>query len=112
MWNASAPHVRSLCKKAIQKLNACAKIVCSLKIDQKKLLNAFITSQFSLVVWMFHYRKLNINLIHERAWRIVYQNHNSKLEELLTKDSFSKFMTVVADITYWNIKMKLTLKWS
>ena len=44
---AFEPHVKSLCKKASQKLNAFAKI-----------LNAFITSQFSYapVVWMFHNR--------------------------------------------------------
>ena len=51
------PHVRSLCKKASQKLNAFAKVTCSLKFDQRKLLlNAFIISQFSFapVVSMFH----------------------------------------------------------
>ena len=42
------PHVRSLCKKASQKLNAFARIAYSLKFEQRKLLlNAFITSQFS-----------------------------------------------------------------
>ena len=68
------PHVRSPCKKASQKLNAFARIACSLKFDQRKLiLNAFIISQFSYapVVWMFRNRKLNnhINRIHERASR-------------------------------------------
>ena len=51
------PHVRSLLKKASQKLNAFAKIAFSLKFDQGKLLlNAFITSQFPYapVFWMFH----------------------------------------------------------
>ena len=32
------PHVRSLCKKASQKLNAFARIACSLKFHQRKLL--------------------------------------------------------------------------
>ena len=52
-------HVRSLSKKARQKPNAFARIACSLKFDQRKLLlNAFITSQFSHapVVWMFDNR--------------------------------------------------------
>ena len=55
------PHVRSLCKKASQKLKAFARIAFSLTFDQRKLLNAFITSRFSYasVVWMFHNRKLN-----------------------------------------------------
>ena len=89
-------HVRSLCKKDSQKLNAFARIACSLKFDQRKLLlNAFITSQFSYapVVWMFHNRKLNnhINRIYERALKIVYQDHNSTFEELLAKDGSFKF---------------------
>ena len=37
------PHVRSLCKKASQKLNAFAIIACSLKFDKEN----FIPSQFS-----------------------------------------------------------------
>ena len=73
------PHVRSLCKKTSQKLNAFARISYSLKFEQRKLLfNAFITSQFSYapVVWMFHDRKLNnhINGIYERAVRIAYHD--------------------------------------
>ena len=81
-------HVRALRKKASQKLNAFARIACSLKFDQRKLLlNAFITSQFSYapVVWMFHNRNLNkhINCIHERALRIVYQDHNATFENFL-----------------------------
>ena len=36
---------------------------------------------------MFHNRKLNnyINRIHERALRIVYQDHNSMFDELLAE---------------------------
>ena len=71
------PHVRFLCKQASQKLNALARIACSLKFDPRKLLLiAFITSQFSYapVIWKFHHRKLNnyVNRIHERALRNVY----------------------------------------
>ena len=50
------PYVRSLCKKASQKLNNFARIAISSKLDQRKIfLNAFITSHFSyaLVVWIF-----------------------------------------------------------
>ena len=89
------PHVRYLCKKASQKLNAFAGTAWCLKFDPRRLLfNAFITSQFSYapVVWMFHNRKLNnyINRIHERALKVVYQDHNSTFEELLAKDSSFK----------------------
>ena len=41
------PDVRSLCKKSSQKLKAFARIAFSLTFDQRKLLNAFITSRFS-----------------------------------------------------------------
>ena len=89
------PHVRSLCKKASQKLNPFARIAYSLKFEQRKpLLNTFMTSQLSYapVVWMFHNRKLNnhINLIHERALRITYQDHNSTFNKLLAKDGSSE----------------------
>ena len=89
------PHVRFICKKASQKLNAFARIAFSLKFDQiKLLLNAFITSQLSYapVVWKFHNRKLNnhINHIHERALRIASQDYNPTFEELLAKDGFFK----------------------
>ena len=111
-------HVRSLCKKGSQKLNVFARIACSLKFDQRKLLlNAFITSQFSYapVVWMFHNRKLNndINQIHERALRIIYQNHNSTFEELLAKDDSFKIHDRNLHrllIEIFKVKIKLTPK--
>ena len=109
------PHVRSLCKKARLKLNTFARIACSLKFDQRKLLlNAFITSQFSYapVVWMFQNRKLNnhIDRIHEGALRIVYQDHNSTFEELLAKDGSFKIHDCILQrllIEIFNVKMKL-----
>ena len=109
------PHIRSLCKKASQKLNAFARIAYSLKFDQRKLLlNAFITSQFSYapVVWMFHNRKLNnhINRIHERALRIAYQDHSSTFNELLAKDSSFKIHDRNLQkllIEIFKVKMKL-----
>ena len=107
--------MRSLCKKASQKLNAFARIACSLKFDQRKfLLNAFIASQFSYapVVWMFHNRIFNnhINRIHERALRIAYQDHNSTFEELLAKDGSFKIhdqnlQRLIIEI--FKVKMKL-----
>ena len=38
---------------------------------------------------MFHSRRRNnrINIIHERALRIIYQDYNSAFKELLRKDS-------------------------
>ena len=93
------PHVRSIWKKASQKLNAFARIACSLTFDQRKVY-AFITSLFSYapVIWKFCNRKLNnhINRVHGRALRIVSQDHNSTFDELLKKKMVpSTFMTVI-----------------
>ena len=89
------PHVRFLCKKASQKLNAFARIAFSLKFNKRKLLlNAFITTRFSYapVVWKFRSRKLNnhINWIHKKALRILFQYHNPMFEDLLAKDGCFK----------------------
>ena len=89
------PHIRSLCKKGSQELNAFTRIAYSLKFEQRKiLLNAFITSQLSYapVVWMFHNQKLinHIPRIHERALKIVYQDHSSTFDELLGTDGSFK----------------------
>ena len=85
-------HVENLCKKASQKLNALARLSSFMRFEQRKIImNAFITSQFSYcpTVWMFHSRKLNnrINRIHERALRIIYQDHKSSFSDLLLKDN-------------------------
>ena len=41
------------------------------------------------LVWMFHSRKLNsqVNKLHERALRIVYQDYSSSFTELLERDN-------------------------
>ena len=88
-------HVKSLCKKASQKLNALSRVAYQLVFNQRKLLmNAFITSQFSYapVVWMIYSRKQNhhINRIYERALRVVCKDYNSSFDELLEKDNSYK----------------------
>ena len=88
-------HVKSLCKKASQKLNAFSRVPYKLVFNQiKLLLNAFITSQFSYtpVVSIFHSRKKthHINYIHERALRVVYKDHNSSFDEIFEKDNSCK----------------------
>ena len=74
-------HITKLCKKAAHKLHALARISNFMSLNQRKLImNAFITSQFSYcpLIWMMHSRSLNarINRIHERALRIVYNDHH------------------------------------
>ena len=80
-------HVKSLCRKASQKLNALSRVAYQLDFNQRKfLMNAFITSQLSYapLVWMFHSRKQNhhINRKHERALRVVYKDYNSSFDKL------------------------------
>ena len=74
-------HIRSLCKKASQKLHALARIAHYMDFEKRRsLMNAFEMSQFNYcpLIWMFHNRALNnrIDKIHERALRLVYQNKN------------------------------------
>ena len=88
-------HVKSLCKKASQKVNTLSRVAYQLDLNQRKLLvDAFITSQFSqaLVVWMFHSRKQNhhINRVHESALRVAYEDYNSSFDKLLEKDNSCK----------------------
>ena len=54
-------------------------------------MKAFIESQFAYysLVWMFCGRSSNncISHLHQRALRIVYNNHSSTFEDLLVKDN-------------------------
>ena len=85
-------HINEMCKKAVQKLNALARVATYMNTGQKKvIMKAFILSQFSYcpLAWMCHSRGLNnkINSIHERSLRIVYDDKSSTFEELLEKDN-------------------------
>ena len=54
------------------------------------IVRAFITSQFSYcpLVWMCHSRTVNskINKLQKRAFRLVYNDRQLTIEELLDKD--------------------------
>ena len=59
--------------------------------DKKRnILKAFVESQFKYrpLVWMFYNRSTNnkINMLHERALRIVYNDYHSSFEQLLIND--------------------------
>ena len=93
---AFANHLLNIVQKVNQILHVLARI--SKYMPQKKLritMKAFVSSQFAYcpLIWMFHSRQINhkINKLHERALRIVYNDHFSSFEELLSKD---KFVTV------------------
>ena len=75
-------HVTSLCKKARQKLNALGGKSHYMDLNKRRnVMKDFITSQFSYcsLIWMFHSCNFNnkINMIHERALRLVQQNNLS-----------------------------------
>ena len=81
-------HVKNLCKKASQKIWALSRLINYLNDSKKKIIfNALIKSQFSYcpLVWMFCSRQTNnmINKIHERALRIVLNDHFSDFETML-----------------------------
>ena len=72
----------SLCRKADQKISALARLKNYLTSDQRNLLlNSVIKSQFTYcsLIWMFTSRYLNnaLNNIHERALRLVYNDHEN-----------------------------------
>ena len=63
-----------------------------MEISKKRsIMNALILSQFSYcpLILMFQSRKLNhrINKIHERALRIVYNDHQFTFEEFVERDN-------------------------
>ena len=85
-------HIRTICKKASQKLNTLARIASYMNMQKRRaIMKSFVTSQFSYcpLICMLHSRRLNnkINSIHERALRIAYQDNTSAFQELLNKDN-------------------------
>ena len=85
-------HIQQICSRASAKLKASARIAPFMNITKRKIfMNAFFNAQFSYcpLTWMFHSRKLNneINKLHERCLRIVYNNNTSTYEELLKTDN-------------------------
>ena len=81
-------HIKSLCSKASQKLGVLQRFSNLLDVQKENLLfNSIIKSQFSYcsLVWMFCSRRSNslVNNVHERALRIVSDDHNSSYSELL-----------------------------
>ena len=98
-------HVKTLCKKAIQKLHAL--ISCYMDTEKlKQVMQAFVSSHFSYcrpLVWMFYDRTLNhrINHIHERALRFAHKNHQTDFESLLEQRNLVSFQVK-------NLKLQMT----
>ena len=78
-------HVCNLCSKANNKLTVLTRMIKYLDPQKRKV--AFFKSSFKYcsLVWMFHSHPLNkrINRLHERALRVIYNDYNETLEELL-----------------------------
>ena len=85
------PHIRSMCKKAVQKLRMLNRISSLLDPEKKKLVfNAVIKSHFSycLLMWMFISQRSNnlINRIREKSLGTVYSDTSSTFQELLQRN--------------------------
>ena len=85
-------HVKDLCKKASQKIWALSRLTNYLNDSGRKLIfNAIIKSHFSYcsLVRMFCSRQTNnmINKLHERALRLVLNDHVSDFEAVLRKSN-------------------------
>ena len=81
-------HIKSICRKAGQKLSTLVRISSSLNMKQKKLLyKLMIKLQFNYcpLVWMFGSRQSNnlINKINERSMKISYKNQRTCYHNLL-----------------------------
>ena len=85
-------HIGSLCRKAGQKLSVLARLKNYLTSDQRNLLNnSVIKSQFTYcpLIWMFTSRYLNnaLNNVHERALRLIYNDHEKSFNSILIENS-------------------------
>ena len=104
-------HVKILCSKGSQKLNALPSVAHHMDISQRKVITkAFIFFQFGYcpLVWMFHSRRLysRKNNIHERALRIMYRDRITSFEKLL-KINLQKSKEIYRYLQQKNLKLKM-----
>ena len=88
----SQSHIDNICKKASQKLNAISRITLHVGFNKKRLaVNAFFIAQFNYypLIWMYHTKtyKNEINILHERCLRLIWDDKPSFFEDLLEKDN-------------------------
>jgi hypothetical protein len=84
-------HIDNICKSATSKTNALLRIRPYIDTEKARTLyNAYVASAFNYcnIIWMFSTKQSNdrINRAHKRALRIVYNEYDSSLEELLQID--------------------------
>ena len=85
-------YIGSLCRNAGQKINASARLKNYLTSGQRNLLlNSVLNCQFTycLLIWMFtsHYLNNALNNIHERALRLIYNDHEKSFNSILTENN-------------------------
>ena len=83
--------ISDLCDKVSKKINALCRVTGYISLEKRRIvMKTFVESQFNYcpLIWMLHSRTLNnkINLLHERALRIVYSDYNASFNTLLDKD--------------------------
>ena len=76
-------HISSICNKVGKKINVPSHVVNYMSFDKRRMvIKAFIESQFYYcpLIWVFHSRSLNnkINVLRERALRLVYSDYNHR----------------------------------
>ena len=86
--------IEDICQKASQKINTLARRALYMGTTKKHtIMNAFFKSRFNYcpLVWMRCNRSLNtkINQLHERCFRIVYNDKKSNFNELPVKVTLS-----------------------
>ena len=85
-------HISNLCSTTSNRLRALARIRKFLSLEQaKRLSEAYIMSTFKYCppIWMFCNKTANnqINKIHKRSLRLVYQMEDENFEDSLIKDN-------------------------
>ena len=83
-------HVKTICAKTSRKVSAFSRVANFITFEQAKLLyNSFIMSNFGYcpLIWMFCGKTANeeINRIHKRALRRLYNDFSSSFNELLAR---------------------------
>ena len=95
-------HIKSISKKAGQKLSALLRTSLYLKNDRKKVIyNTMIKSQFNYcpLVWMFCSKKSNnmIKKVQEGALRLTYKGNENNFQTLLNENKETPVTTETSD---------------
>ena len=92
-------HIMNLCNCANRNVKALNRVKNVITNEQKKILiNNFLMSNFSYcpLIWMFCGKLANsqMNLIHKRALRALYNDHSASYSELLIIDGHNTMTTL------------------